>query len=67
MEKEDYSWCLEFHGRWKIQDYYERFGLNAIIELDEEWNDGIPPELKELIDWYKKWMSHDERNKDNKR
>jgi hypothetical protein len=28
--------------------------LNAIIELDEEWNDGIPPELKELIDWYKK-------------
>ena len=51
MEKEDYSWCLEFHGRWKIQDYYERFGLNAIIELDEEWNDGIPPELKELIDF----------------
>jgi len=27
--------------------------LNAIIELDEEWYDGIPPKIKELIDWYK--------------
>ena len=28
--------------------------LECYYRLDEEWYDGIPPKIKELIDWYKK-------------
>lgn len=50
---ENYSWYQELRDWEKRQDNYERLGLNTNIELDEEWSDGIPPEIQELIDWYK--------------
>ncbi|MEG1729460.1 MAG: hypothetical protein RR280_07980 [Bacteroidaceae bacterium] len=53
-DKEDYSWNQELRDWERRQDNYERLGLNTITELDEEWSDGIPPEIQELIDWYKK-------------
>jgi len=27
--------------------------LNTDAEINDEWSDGIPPEIQELIDWYK--------------
>lgn len=52
-DNENDSWNQELRDWDKRQDNYERLGLNIITELDEEWNDGIPPEIQELIDWYK--------------
>lgn len=54
MDEEEYSWNQELRDWERSQDNYERLGLNTITELDEEWSDGIPPEIQELIDWYKK-------------
>lgn len=54
MDEEEYSWNQELQDWERRQDNYERLGLNTITELDEEWSDGISPEIQELIDWYKK-------------
>ena len=52
-QEEDYSWSQELRD-WKERlDYYERLGLDN-QELNDEWKDSIPPEIQELIDWYKK-------------
>lgn len=53
-DNENDSWNQELRDWDKRQDNYERLGLNIITELDEEWSDGIPPEIQELIYWYKK-------------
>lgn len=54
MDEEEYLWNQELQDWERRQDNYERLGLNTITELDEEWSDGISPEIQELIDWYKK-------------
>lgn len=52
-QEEDYPWSEDLRDWEKRQDYYERIELNNQITSDE-WEDGIPPEIQELIDWYKK-------------
>lgn len=52
MEK-DYSWSQDLQDWEKRQEDYERLELNTDAESDNEWNGGIPPEIQELIDWYK--------------
>lgn len=52
-EKEDYSWSQELRDWEGHQDRYERWGMNDCNAVSEEWEDGIPPEIQELIDWYK--------------
>lgn len=51
--EEEYSWSQELLDWEKRQEDNERLGLNSNDEVDDEWNDGIPPEIQELIDWYK--------------
>lgn len=53
MEEEDYTWSQELRNWEKRQDNNEKLGLNTHTELKEEWNNDIPPEIQELIDWYK--------------
>lgn len=48
-DNENDSWNPELRDWEKRQNNYERLGLNTITELDEEWGDGIPPEIQELI------------------
>ncbi|MGL5785699.1 MAG: hypothetical protein ACRCX4_02610 [Bacteroidales bacterium] len=50
---EDYSWSQDLRDWEERQDKYERWGLGDYSEVSEEWEDGIPPEIQELIDWYK--------------
>lgn len=51
-QEEDYQWSQDLRDWEKRQDYYERIELNNQVTSDE-WEDGIPPEIQELIDWYK--------------
>lgn len=51
--EEDYSWSQELQDWEKRQEDYERLELNTDAEINDEWSDGIPPEIQELIDWYK--------------
>lgn len=51
-EEEDYPWIQDLRDWEDRQDYYERMGLNS-QEISDEWEEGIPPEIQELIDWYK--------------
>ncbi|MGL4331856.1 MAG: hypothetical protein ACRCZQ_12115 [Bacteroidales bacterium] len=52
-KEEDYSWSQDLRDWDERQDKYERWGLGDCSEVSEEWEDGIPPEIQELIDWYK--------------
>lgn len=52
-QEEDYSWIQDLRDWEDRQDYYERIGLDSQEELSDEWEEGIPPEMQELIDWYK--------------
>lgn len=56
-QEEDYSWSQELRDRENRQDYCERLGSNN-QEVSDEWEDGIPPEIQELIDWYKEDNVH---------
>lgn len=51
--KKDYSWSQDLQDWEKRQEDYERLELNTDAEINDEWIDGIPPEIQELIDWYK--------------
>lgn len=53
MEEEDYTWSQDLRDWEKRQDNYEKSGLNTHTEPEEEWDNGIPPEIQKLIDWYK--------------
>lgn len=51
-QEEDYPLIQDLRDWEDRQDYYERIGLNS-QGLSDEWEEGIPPEIQELIDWYK--------------
>lgn len=51
-QEEDYSWSQELRDWEKRQDCYERLELEN-QKMNDEWEDGIPPEIQKLIDWYK--------------
>lgn len=52
-EEEEYSWSQDLRDWDERQDKYEKWELNNCSETSDEWEDGIPPEIQELIDWYK--------------
>lgn len=41
--EDDYSWAQDLQDWENAQDEYERLGLS------DEWEDGIPPKIQELI------------------
>lgn len=51
-DEEAYTWHQDIVDWERRQDMYERLGIDQIEEPSDEWEDGIPPEIQELIDWY---------------
>ena len=52
-QEDDYLWRQDLRDWERRQDYYEQLELNN-QETSDEWEEGIPPEIQEMIDWYKK-------------
>lgn len=46
--EEDYSWNQELQDWERRQEDYERLELNTDAKIDDEWSDGIPPEIQEF-------------------
>lgn len=50
---DDYLWIQDLKEWERLQDRNEQLELELANEITDEWEDGIPPEIQKLIDWYK--------------